>query len=194
MLWSDASDLCRDPHWVKRIPVAMRDALTLDSNITIEYWKNQLRRSVVEKLLALARTGEVSLMVTARIREDIPQEPLARELDRLPELGVVEGPSVARLGFWVLGRDMLGSNGFVAVSSEIEAEFRRTGRNPPDWRDFDHLHAHMLQGRDVYLTWDRRVLDAADMLRVRFSLRVSSPEQYLDSRPSSRPRSSDSVA
>lgn len=121
-------------------------------------------------------------MVTARIREDVPRDPLAKEIDRLPELGVVEGPSVARLGFWMLGRDMLGSDDFAAASSEIDAEFRRTGHTPPDWRDWDHIQAHMLQGRDFFLTWDHRVLEGADMLRGRFGVRISSPEQYLASR------------
>lgn len=68
------------------------DALTLDSNIPLEYWKDQERKGVVEELIALERAGKVSLMVTARIRQDIPRDPLASEINRLPELGIHEGP------------------------------------------------------------------------------------------------------
>ena len=158
------------------------DALTLDSNILLEYWKNQERTPVVKQLLALARTGAVSLMVTARIHEGVPDDPLAREIGRLPELGITKGPSVTRLDYWVLGRDMLGSDAFVATEQELSDELRRKGHTPPDFRDWDHLHAHLLQGRDVFLTWDRRVLDIRDALRARFGVRVMMPEEYLRSR------------
>jgi len=78
----------------------MPDALTLDSNTPVEYWKNHARVFVVEKLLALAKAGEVSLLVTARIREDIPREPLASQIDRLPELA---SPRVRRSHVWAIG-------------------------------------------------------------------------------------------
>ncbi len=121
-------------------------------------------------------------MVTARIHEDVPDDPLAREIGRLPELGITKGPSVTRLDYWVLGRDMLGSDAFVATEQELSDELRRKGHTPPDFRDWDHLHAHLLQGRDVFLTWDRRVLDIRDALRARFGVRVMMPEEYLRSR------------
>ncbi len=159
------------------------ELLTFDSNIPVEVWKDQDRKAVVEQLLALARTGKVSLSVTARIREDVPGEPLVSEIELLPELGVAEGPSVARLGFWVLGRDMLGSDAFVGRQQEIDADMRHRGHTPPDWRDWDHLHAHVLQGRDVFLSWDRRGLEAGEMLE----LRAMTPEDYLTSRRSERP-------
>lgn len=156
----------------------MADALTLDSNIPIEFWKNQQRKAVVEQLLALAQAGEVSLMVTARIRDDIPREPLASEIDRLPQLGIAEGPSVARIGSWVIGRDVIGSDAFIQQQEQIAAEMRRRGHEPPDWRDWDHLHAHVLQARDVFLSWDKRLVEAAAMI----GLRAMSPDDYVASR------------
>lgn len=160
----------------------MRDTLTLDTNIPLEYWKDQARKGVVEQLLALARADGVSLMVTARIREDIPRDPLASEIDRLPELGITEGPSIARLDFWVLDRDMLGSDAFVEAEQEISEELRRTGHEPPGWCDWDHLHAHFLQDRDVFMTWDRGILRIRDALSERFGLRIMQPEEYLANR------------
>jgi hypothetical protein len=37
--------------------------LTLDSNLLLEYWKEQSRRDATEALLELARKGEVELAV-----------------------------------------------------------------------------------------------------------------------------------
>jgi hypothetical protein len=92
------------------------------------YLKAEAEKGVVEELLALARAGEVSLVVTARIREDVPRNPLAAEIARLPTLGVADGASVTRLGSWVLGRDMLGSDAFGEAQQEIVADLRISHR------------------------------------------------------------------
>lgn len=60
--------------------------LTLDTNLLLEYWKNQAKRKAVEKLSLLAKEGKADLVVTARIREDVPLSPLAQKIDELPEL------------------------------------------------------------------------------------------------------------
>jgi hypothetical protein len=60
-----------------------RERLTLDTSLLLEYWKEQQRRDVTETLLKLARTGEVELAVTARIRDDVPHDPLAAEIAKL---------------------------------------------------------------------------------------------------------------
>ena len=103
--------------------------LTLDTSLLLEYWKDQNKRAVVERLIDLSRGAHVDLVVTARIREDVPRPPLSERIDQLAELNVQEGPSVARLDFWGLGRDVLGDDVFVAVSQQLNEELARLG--PP---------------------------------------------------------------
>lgn len=163
--------------------VVTMERLTLDTNLLQELWKDQPKRDVVERLLALAERGEVEVVVTARINEDIPGGDLASKIGELSELGVGQTGSVTRLGYWVLGRDHLGSDGFIEAQKAAEAELRRRGRTKlPDWRDWDHLHAHFLQGRDVFLTWDKRLLEAAELLSGPFAVTAMTPEDYLESR------------
>ena len=50
----------------------------------------------------------------------------------------------------------------------------------PDWRDWDHLHAHYLRRRDVFLTWDGGILDCADELKGKLDIVVMRPEEYLE--------------
>jgi hypothetical protein len=154
-------------------------SLTLDTNLLLEYWKNQNRRETIEKLIALARDGKVDLVVTARIRDDVPRPPLSDSINRLAELNVQEGASVTRLGFWVLGRDMLGSDAFAATSQEMTDLLASRGRTPPDWRDWDHLHGHFLSGRSAFLTWDERILEIAPDLHQRLGIWVTSPQTWL---------------
>lgn len=162
--------------------------LTLDTNLLLELWKAQDRKGVMETLIDLARRGEVDLAVTARIREDVPREPLASEIDKLPELEIKETGSITRLGFWIIGRDGLASDDFTAYEEELKARTARTGKKVPDWRDLDHVQAHFLQDRDAFLTWDKPILALAEELRSRFGIVVMPPEVYLQSRPLPRTR------
>jgi hypothetical protein len=158
-----------------------RDALTFDASLLLEYWKDQPKKAMVEELLRLAEREEVDLAVTARIREDVPKDPLAERVNQLPELGIKETGSVARLDLWVLGRDHLGSEEFESLRLQLQSEWKPGNPRLPDWRDWDHLHAHMLQRRDVFLTWDKAILRLGQRLE-RFGIRVTKPEQYLSRR------------
>jgi hypothetical protein len=153
--------------------------ITLDTNLLLEYWKRQDRRAVMERLIELARVDRIDLAVTARIRQDVPNPPLSEELDRLSEIEVLETGAVARFGLWVIGQDILGDERFEQVAGEIDDELVRKGRRPPDWRDWDHLHAHCLSGRSVFLTWDERILEIEVELYRRLGVVVRRPETWL---------------
>ena len=156
--------------------------LTLDTSLLLEYWKEQSRRDTTEALLELAQKGHVELAVTARVREDVPRDPLAREIDKLSEIRIEETGSVTRLDYWILGRDQLGSDAFTEFENELQERAEKTGVKVPDWRDLDHVHAHFLQKRDVFLTWDKTVLRLAEELRSRFEIIILRPDDYLRSR------------
>lgn len=151
--------------------------LTLDTNLLQELWKKRSKREVVERILALP---DVDLAVTATIHEDVPRSPLADRLRDLPTLGISQTPRLARFGTWVLGVDMLGSQDFVDFEAQVQANWAPGNRRLPDQRDLDHLHAHLAQGRDVFLTWDRAILALAPELTLRLGITVKSPEDYLD--------------
>jgi len=155
--------------------------LTLDTNVLFAYWKNPVKRKAVEELLYLAKEGKVDLAVTRRIREDVPSLPLAQKLDELPELDIEETDSVTRLGYWVLGEDMLGDEAFTNFFPTAQVLAKERGKNPPDWRDWDHLHAHYLLDRNVFLTWDGGIVCLAADLQTRFGIVVMKPEIYLHS-------------
>lgn len=153
--------------------------LTLDTNLLLEYWKRQDRIEIIERLLLLAKNNKVDLAVTARIREDIPLPPLAEKLNELTDLSIKQTSSVTRLGSWVLGRDMLGDEAFEDYWSTACELAKQRGRKAPDWRDWDHLHAHYLLRREVFLSWDGGIICLSGELKTHFGIVVMKPEEYL---------------
>ena len=149
---------------------------TLDTNVLIEFWRDQHKAETTAALLNLAEDTQVFLAVTSRINADIPDMPLAGRINELPELNVGRIGSVFRLGVSRLGVDMLASDRFVDVMESIKDNLRR---KPPDWRDWDHLHGHFLARRDVFLTWDGPILDAASELKSMLGIVVMKPEEFL---------------
>ena len=145
----------------------------------VDSHQDQAKRKAVERLLLLAKEDKVDLAVTARIREDVPLSPLAQKLEELPELGINEIGSVTRVGYWVLGRDMLGDEPFNDFWPTAQALAEQRGKKPPDWRDWDHLHAHYLLRRDIFLTWDEGIICLSDDLLTHFGVVVMKPEAYL---------------
>ena len=154
--------------------------LTLDTNLLIEYWKRQKKMDTVENLLELAKFGKVDLAVTRRIRQDIPRPALSEKLNDLPELKIEETGSIARFGYWLLdGREMFGDKTFDDFLSSATELAKQRGKTPPDWRDWDHLHAHYLLQRDVFLTWDDGIVCLSKELKDNFDINVSRPDEYL---------------
>ena len=161
--------------------------LTLDTNLLIDYWKQREKMDIVETLLELAKLGKVDLAVTRRIRQDIPRPVLSDRLNDLPELHIEETGSIARYdGSWLLdGREMFGDktfNDFLPTAAKLA---KQRGENPPDWRDWDHLHAHYLLQRDVFLTRDGGIICLSKELKDNFGINVSRPDEYLQTFSSS---------
>ena len=157
--------------------------LTLDTSVVARLFEaneRDPRLESVKRIVELAGSGLVDLIVTARIREDITKDPWTSLLDDLPTSAVTEIGSVTRLDLWVLGRDMLGAEGFDERLAEARALAEQRGHKPPDWRDWDHLHAHFLSHRDYFLTWDGGILCLAPELRGWFGIVVMSPKDTLD--------------
>ena len=157
---------------------------TIDTNLLQEYWREQQNVAVTEKLLDLAKHGQVDLAITSRISADIPDLPLASRINDLPQLNVQQIGSVFRLGHSSLGGgDVLGSDSFMNIVDSLESRFDREGRvkRRPDWKDWDHLHGHYLSGRDVFLTWDRPILEVASELQQQLGIVVTTPQEFLDS-------------
>ena len=154
-------------------------SVTLDTSVIVEYLEKYGKVAVVESLLELAQNGRLDLCVTGRIREDIPRQPLSERINELPELGIREMGSIIRTGHWRPGRDTAGSTKFQEAIDSLPDDPSRPSRKRPDWRDWDHVQTHYLNRRDVFLTWDKGILNAAPHLKEKLGIVIMKPEDYL---------------
>lgn len=161
----------------------MADMLTLDTNLLHEYWKQRAKAHHVERLLELNEQGNVHLAVTPRVHDDIPLDGLlAARLEKLPELQIFITADLFRADISAAdGRDMAGRDDFMSFwPKACELAQQRVGRRRiPNWKDWDHLHIHLLTRRDFFLTWDTGILCLASELKSMFSVIVMPPEDYL---------------
>ncbi len=159
--------------------------LTLDTNVVRDYIESRgvdgEFRVHVEKLLNLSTSGKVSIAVTRYIDTDIPNDPLRKELAQLPILDIQKTPGVITLDQSPLdGPDGLGSGEFQEILNDIYANFKAGDRKLPVAPDFEHLHAHFVQGRDVFLTRDKSLIFYSHRFE-RLGILAMEPDEFLKS-------------
>lgn len=154
--------------------------VTLDTNVLQELWRERANAAIAERLIALSDAGVLDLAVSTRIDVDIPYPPLSDRITQLPELGLSTIGSTFRLGVSRLGSgDMLVDETIVAAEERILSALERRGGGKPELADFDHVFAHYLNHRDVFVTWDKALLSAADLFREVLGVQIERPEDLL---------------
>ncbi len=157
---------------VERLPT-----LTLDTAVLFQLWRRRSKVEIVRRLLELAKRQSASVRVTGRVFEDVPWPPLSDEIANLPNLGIEVMRSVIRPHHWRAGIDLPGSREFAdayfALTTKQDRELNR------DWKDWDHIHSHFINKRDIFLTWDKKLRRYGDGLNDHLGIVVLEPEEYL---------------
>ncbi len=155
--------------------------VTLDTNVVKTWWENRSKVEHVETLIELGKKFEIDLAVTGRIHDDVPNQPLAAQINDLPNLLIDEIGAIIRIDNWKPGIDTGGITEFVNFIGSIETSDKfdhMSKERQPDWRDWDHIHTHYRYGRNYFLTWDRGILHFQKEFED-FGIKVMKPEDYL---------------
>ena len=64
--------------------LTVKPNLTVDTNFVFEAWEERPRTDAVSCLLDWANKGMIDVVVTARIEQDVPHNPLANRIRDLP--------------------------------------------------------------------------------------------------------------
>ncbi len=158
-------------------------SVTLDTDVLLK-----MKRGEVVDMQEFRKTYLVDLAVSQRIREDIKLRPSEEKF--LSDYYIRTIPSIMRCNFDSKAKRFLvnpefnkpGCTEFLkSAESIINNFFKPKGETPPGYLDWDHLHAHYLSGRDVFLTDDQKILKIKDQLKEELSIVVMSLEDFLNS-------------
>ena len=158
-------------------------SVTLDTDVFLK-----MKRGELVDILEFRGTHPVDLAVSQRIREDILLRPDEEQL--LFDAYIRRIPSIMRCSFDSRAQRFLlnpkfnkpGCTEFLKFTeSVINSYFKPKGETPPGYLDWDHLHAHYLSGRDIFLTDDQKILKIKEQLKEELGITVMNFEDFLNS-------------
>ena len=153
-------------------------SLTLDTNVFLKMKSGDLLTPT-----KLYQKCPMDLAVTQRIRDDIPFDDSVEQYLTDNYLRII--PSIMRFSFdskserFLLypGYDKPGCTEFVKLAESISNGIKNRDKSP-EYLDWDHLHAHYLSGRDIFVTEDQAILAIGRQLKV-LGIRVMRFEKLL---------------
>ena len=154
-------------------------SITLDTNEVL-----RMHRGEILDPLKLREKCPMDLAVTHRIRDDLSLNPSEEQF--LEDGYIRRIPSIMRNSYDSKSRRFLlnpefdkpGSTEFLNVAESIIEGLKPTGEHPPEYLDFDHIHAHYLAGRDIFVTEDKKILKLGSQLKD-LGIRIMNFEELL---------------
>ena len=141
-------------------------SITLDTNVILK-----MKRREILGPLKLREKCPLDLAVTQRIRDDLSLNPSDEQflensfIRRIPSIMRNSYDSESKLFLLNPEFDKPGSTEFLQVAESIIEGLKHTGENPPEYLDFDHIHAHYMSGRDIFVTEDKKILKMSSKLK-----------------------------
>ena len=154
-------------------------SITLDTNVILK-----MKRGEILDPLKLREKCPLDLAVTQRIRDDLSLNLSDEQF--LENSFIRRIPSIMRSSYdskserFLLNPefDKPGSTEFLQVAESIIEGLKHTSENPPEYLDFDHIHAHYMSGRDIFVTEDRKILRLSSKLKG-LGIRIMNFEELL---------------
>ena len=174
---------CTEAEVTKEEYIYSLPSVTLDTDVLLK-----MKRGVSVDMLEFRKTYLVDLAISQRIREDIKLHPDEEQF--LSDYYIRTIPSIMRCSFDSMAQRFLinpkfnkpGSTEFLkSAESIINNFFKPRGETPPGYLDWDHLHAHYLSRRDIFLTDDQKILKIKDQLKEELGIVVMNLEDFLNS-------------
>ncbi len=162
----------------------MPPKVTLDTNLF--YDKAEEREGAVDfdAIIELAKDGKVRLFSTATTDFEDQSGAATRIVLRLMKQGLIQEAKNAGTP----GEHMPHGPGIHLVSKEQclellndiwpKAKWLRADRNK--LYDVYHLLAHKLNGHEIYLTRDGKILKKRDLLKEKYGITAMSPQELID--------------
>jgi len=149
--------------------------ITLDTNCFFDYLERN--PNYIEQLLNQAETGDIELAMTTRVMSDTRdrwrgkgESPIWSRIKSLPSIETIG--TAFRLGMSSLGSwDFLVSEDDAKMIDDL-CELMKGAQS----EDIDHIFAHIVGKRDIFVTSDPHFLEHREEFLHRFSALVCNPE------------------
>ena len=173
---------CTEAEVTKADYIYSLPSVTLDTDVLLK-----MKRGEYMDVVEFRKKYLVDLAVSQRIREDIKLRP--DEEMFLSDYYIRTIPSIMRCNFDSKAQRFLvnpkfnkpGSTEFLkSAESIINNFFKPRGEKSPGYLDWDHLHAHYLSGRDIFLTDDQKILKIKDQLKEELDIVAMSLEDFVN--------------
>ena len=160
--------------YIYRLP-----SVTLDTNVFC-----RMKQGAFLAPAEIYKKCPVDLAVTQRIRDDLPFD--SSDEQYLTDNCIRKIPSIMRCCFDSKSKRFLlnpeydkpGCTEFLKMAESIIEGMKKNGGKPPEYLDWDHLHAHYISGRDIFVTEDSGILKIGSQLKV-LGMRVMRFEKLL---------------
>lgn len=142
--------------------------------------------AVARRLLKKHETGSVEIAVTSRLHNDIPPGALWEQIQDLPIVAAARLPSPARVDWSTVGGPDAVADDDLSQEAQTLMKLLFPMADPMSTKhhsriaDVDHLLAHKMSGRDVFITSDKAILNRARQLEQTQGIRVSTAIAFLD--------------
>jgi hypothetical protein len=173
---------CTEAEVTKEEYIYSLPSVTLDTDVLLK-----MKRGESVDMLEFRKTYLVDLAVSQRIHEDIKLRPDEEQF--LSDYYIRTIPSIMRCSFDSKAQRFLlnpkfnkpGSTEFLkSAESIINNFFKPRGEPPPGYLDWDHLHAHYLLGRDIFLTDDQKILKIKGHLKEELGIVAMNLEDFVN--------------
>ena len=173
---------CTEAEVTKADYIYSLPSVTLDTDVLLK-----MKRGEYMDVVEFRKKYLVDLAVSQRIREDIKLRPDEEQF--LSDHYIRTIPSIMRCSFDSKAQRFLlnpkfnkpGSTEFLkSAESILNNFFKPRGEKSPGYLDWDHLHAHYLSGRDIFLTDDQKILKIKDQLKEELDIVAMSLEDFVN--------------
>ena len=156
--------------------------ITIDTNVLIDGLDGEPEnRAVFDALLSLHREGRVEIALSTRLEQDKSDDSdvgrVGRHHEAAKEFAVIGGPArinVSRLG----SRDVIADGDQANRLAKMFGVQNFASANKHTVWDVDHLYAHWSDDRDVFLTYDKGILNKKRALK-NAGIVVMDPPEFL---------------
>ena len=163
--------------------------ITLDTTNIIDYFERD--KTYISPIIDLANLGKLDLAITTRVpidlmrdKDEFRRNAILEQLNRSKEIRTIGAPFRLDMSFLDSGDFVIGDDEAKWIKEIETCLFPSLAMNSKRLDnklcDCDHLAAHILSKRDVFLTTDNNYIDKMGRLNIIQPVSILTPREFIE--------------